>query len=291
MRFRHGGHVAAICAALIAAAASAPAETAPNRVVSGFLCTDEYVFRLAPRERIAALSYLAADTHPVVSTIAGKVRGIPLIHASAEDVLRLHPDLFVTYANTGVRMVANIRAAGVPVLEIPWANSLADVRRITRMLGDRLGARQRADALIVEMDADLAAARGHAVKPAVPTLIYEPNGYLTTGGVTDEILAAAGLRDVAGKVSLTRAGTLPVEAVLTDAPRLLILNDSPEAAPARADLVVRHPALAALSGRSLVVRSSLRPLLCAGPWSADIAGELATFGQKASLLARRRAGP
>jgi iron complex transport system substrate-binding protein len=159
------------------------------------------------------------------------------------------------------------------------------------MLGNKLGARQRAAALVAEMDAELAAARARAATPAVPTLIYEPNGYLTAGGVTDEILAAAGLHDVAGNVSLTRAGTLPVEAVLSDAPQLLILNDSPEAAPARADLVVRHPALAALSSRSLVVRASLRPLLCAGPWSADIAGELASFGQRASLLAQQRAGP
>ncbi|HEY4112715.1 MAG TPA: ABC transporter substrate-binding protein [Rhizomicrobium sp.] len=289
MRLKHACHVFALLTILNAA--SVAADQAPKRIVSGFLCTDEYVFRLVPRERIAALSYLAADTHPVVSTIANKVKGIPLIHASAEEVLRLHPDLFVTYENTGVRMVANIRAAGIPVLQIPWAESLADVRRITRMLGDRLGARQRAAALIAEMDAKLAAARSRAASPDVRTLIYEPNGYLTAGGVSDEILAAAGLRDVAGKMSLTRAGTLPVEAVLSDAPQLLILNDSPEASPARADLVVRHPALAALSGKSLVVRLSLNPLLCAGPWSADIAGKLASLGQQASLLARRRAGP
>jgi len=75
MRGLHGWHAFVLAAAFLMAA---PAFAAPQRIVSTFLCTDEYVFRLVPRAHIAALSYLAADTHPVVSTIADKVKGIPL---------------------------------------------------------------------------------------------------------------------------------------------------------------------------------------------------------------------
>src|SRR6476659_9562991 len=168
MRLPHGSHAALLAAALWAALPGMAADkqaVLPKRIVSAFLCTDEYLFRLVPRGRIAALSYLATDTHPIVSTIARLAKGIPSIRASAEQILALHPDLVVTYQNTNVRQTQLLRAAGVPVLEVPWAQSLADVRRITRMLGVRLGASARADALVRRMDIELAQARGKANLP------------------------------------------------------------------------------------------------------------------------------
>lgn len=295
MRFPNATYAAAFAAAiLMGSAAAAPAgggAAEAERIVSAFLCTDEYVFRLVPRSRIAGLSYLSADTHPVVSTIAGQVKGIPLIRASAEQVLALHPDLVVTYENTNVRQTQLLRAAGVRVLEVPWAQSLADVRRITKMLGKKLGMPARAETLLKQMDSELAIARAAAPRPAVRTLVYEPNGYATGGGVTDEILSAAGLQNIGTGGHLTRAGTLPVENVLTLAPELLILNGENEREPARADLVLRHPALRALGGGTLVARASLVPLLCPGPWSVQVAPELASWGRKARALAAQHRGP
>ncbi|HSC19280.1 MAG TPA: ABC transporter substrate-binding protein [Rhizomicrobium sp.] len=295
MRFANATYAAAFAAAIqMGAAAAAPAgggATDAKRIVSAFLCTDEYVFRLLPRARIAGLSYLSADIHPVVSTIAGQVKGIPLIRASAEQVLTLHPDLVVTYENTNVRQTQLLRAAGVRVLEVPWAQSLADVRRITMMLGAQLGAGARSEALLKQMDSDLARAHAEGSRPAVRTLIYEPNGYATGGGVTEEILSAAGLQNIGTGGHLTRAGTLPVENVLTLAPELLILNGGSERAPARADLVLRHPALRALGSGTLVARTSLVPLLCPGPWSVSVAPELAAWGRKARTLAAQHRGP
>jgi iron complex transport system substrate-binding protein len=295
MRFANATYAAAFAAAiLMGAAAAAPAgggATDAKRIVSAFLCTDEYLFRLVPRARIAGLSYLSADTHPVVSTIAEQVKGIPLIRASAEQVLALHPDLVISYENTNVRQMQLLRAAGVRVLEVPWAQSLADVRRITEMLGAQLGARARAQALLQQMDGALAKARAGPPHPAVRTLVYEPNGYATGGGVTDEILSAAGLENIGTGGHLTRAGTLPVENVLTLAPELLILNGENEQQPARADLVLRHPALRALGSGTLVARTSLVPLLCPGPWSVSVAPQLAAWGRRARALAAPHRGP
>jgi|SRR5947207_2680310 len=295
MRRPHGSHVAALFAALLlilpASAARRPAPERPRhpRIVSTFLCTDEYVYRLVPRDRIAALSYLAGDTHPVVSTIGDRVQGIPLVHASAEEVLALKPSLVITYSKTNARLKQALEKAHEAVLEVPWAQSLADVRRITRMLGARLNAKERAVALIVEMDARLVSARLQSPRRPVRTLIYEPNGYATASGVSDEILAAAGLRNVAESLHATRSGTLPVEAVLAARPELLILNSENDSQPARANLVQRHPALSALNGHSYIVRMPLTPLLCPGPWSADVAGTLARLGQTAQALGRQRA--
>jgi iron complex transport system substrate-binding protein len=278
MRLKHGCHVACLAVALLGAGA---ANAAPQRVVSTFLCTDEYVFRLLPRARIAALSYLSADRHPVVSTMADKVQGIPLTRGSAEEVLALHPDLVVMVQGTNLRLKAHLIETGIPFLEIPDANSLAQIRDVTRELGAALGEPQRAADLITQMDRELADAAHQAPRPPVSALIYEPNGYANSGGVSDEILRIAGMSDAATHLKQTRQGTVPVETLIASPPRVLILNGEREATPTRADLVLQHPALRALDARTLIARTSLTPLLCPGPWSADVAAPLAELARKA----------
>jgi iron complex transport system substrate-binding protein len=250
-------------------------------VVSLLVCTDEYVFRLEPRERIAALSYLAADRHPVVSTIADDVKGIPLIRQSAEAVLALHPDFVVTYQYVNQKLHAVLAAAGIPVYDVPLANSFTDIRKITHDLGDALGQRARADALVAEMDRKLATARAHAPSPPVSTLIYEPNGYVTGDGVTNEVLTVGGMRNAGPLMHQARNGTVPVEMIAYAPPELLVLNDAREATPAHADLLLRHPALAALQNRTEVAHLSLTPLLCPGPWSADSVAPLEALALRA----------
>jgi iron complex transport system substrate-binding protein len=268
-----------------------PAIAAPQHIVSTFLCTDEYVFRLVPRERIAALSFLAADTHPVVSTIRDRVNGIRLTHGSAEDVMSLNPDLVVMYRGTNPRLKAQLMEAHIPFVEAAWANSLADVRAVTRDLGAALGVPQRATAMIAQMDEKLAAASSVALRPPVRTLIYEPNGYANSGGVSDDILRAAGLVDMAARMGQTRLGTIPVEAVVASPPELLVLNAQHEGAPSRGDLILRHPALRALPASTLVANVVLTPLLCPGPWSVDVAAPLVRLGRAARKLASASRGP
>jgi iron complex transport system substrate-binding protein len=286
MRRTHGW-VAACLASLILGLG--PAASAPRRVVSTFLCTDEYVFRLVPRDRIVALSFEATDRFPVVSTIADAAHGMTAIRPSAETVLTLKPDLVVMYAYTMPELHAALMRSGTPFLDVPWANSLADVRRITTMLGGKLGARDRAAALLKDMDAKIAAARRAAPHPPVRTLIYEPNGYASSGGVTAEIMTLSGLLDGAPGMKLTRLDTLPVESVIAHAPELLILSGDRHAANSRADLVQHHPALRALEGRSFVAWTKLTPLLCPGPWSLDAAEAFTSLGKQARMVANRQA--
>jgi len=230
-----------------------PAFAAPQHVVSTFLCTDEYVFRLVPRERIAALSYEATDRNPVVSTIADRARGIRTIHPSTETVLSLAPDLVVMYAGTNPRLHLNLKKLGIAVLDVPWANSLADVRTITTMLGEKLGAPGSAKEMLAGMDRKIAAARA------------------------------------APQTRLTRMGTLPVEAVIAAAPELLILGGEERSGSARAYMILHHPALKALKGKTYMEHAVLTPLLCPGPWSLDAAETFGNLARKTRALAPMKA--
>ena len=280
MRKLHGW-VAATLTALILS--TNPTASAPRKIVSTFLCTDEYVWRLVPHEDIAALSFEASDRQPVVSTIADAVTraGTPTIRPSAETVLPFKPDLVVMYAGTMPQLHAQLVRTQVPVLDVPWANSLVDVRNVTKMLGEKLGAPDRAAQMLAEMDRKIADAKARALRPPVKTLIYEPNGYSSTGGMTDEIMTLAGLRNVASDLSPTRLSTLPVETVIARAPELVILSGDPREQNARANLVQHHPALRALDGRSETAWTQLTPLLCPGPWSLDAAAKFEKLGEAA----------
>jgi len=283
------GNRALIIFAIAALSYAAAAAASPHRVVSTFLCTDEYVFRLLPRARIAALSFEAGDRHPVVSTIADHVGGIAQIHPTTETVLNLHPDLVVMYQGTMPRLHENLSALGVPILDVPWANSIADIRKTTHWLGEKLGAQERAAALLDRMDAKLAAARRLADQPAVRTLLYEPNGYASAGGVTDEMMMLAWLLNATPSLHPTRAGTVPVETVIAASPELLIFRGEQGAPASQAELVQHHPAFATLAGRTLSVRASLIPLACPGPWSADAALTFVDLAAKARALAKAHA--
>ncbi len=263
--------------ALVLAAVLAPAAlAAPKRVVSTFLCTDEYVFRLLPRERIAALSYEATDRHPVVSTVADKAKGIPVIHPDTETVLALHPDLVVMYAGVNRRLRDNLKRQGIAVLDVPWADSIADIRKVTTMLGAAFGARDKAAAMLATMDRDLAAARARAPHPPVRTIFYQPNGYAQTSGYAKDIMSVAGLEDVApASLASNGTGTLPVETVVKLAPELLVLGGEEKSGSARAYQILHHPAFAALKGRTLARHAVLTELMCPGPWSTGAAGTFA----------------
>lgn len=241
-----------------------------------------------PRDNIAALSYEATDDRPVVSTIADAARGIRAIRPDTETVLNLKPDLVVMYAGVNPRLRDNLKRLHIAVLDVPWANSLDDIRRITSMLGRAFGASDRARALVAEMDRKLDAAKRRAPRPSVTALRYEPNGYVGSGAYVDEIMRAAGLVNVAPKLGPNRAGALSVEHVVAKAPELLILGGDGAKDTALAYLVQHHPGLKALQGRMRTEAARLNSLLCPGPWSADAAATFADLARKTRKLAPSR---
>jgi iron complex transport system substrate-binding protein len=123
----------------------------------------------------------------------------------------------------------------------------------------------------------------------VRTLLYEPNGYASAGGVTDELMTLAGLANASPTLRPTRAGTVPVETVVASAPELLIFSGEQGVPASQAELMQHHPAFSALAGKTLSVRASLIPLACPGPWSADAALTFAELATKARALAKAHA--
>jgi len=241
----------------------------PARIVSMNVCTDQLVLTLVEPERVASVSYLAAD--PRTSGIADRVQALHLNHGVAEEIVALKPDLVVT-ANFGFRpTVAVLRTLGYPILELHMAESFADIKANLRALGKAVGEGTRAEQIITTMDEQLGllSYRGDRTPPLF--VKYDVNGW-TTGqnSLITEIVHRAGFHTPGDRLGLTDARRLSLEQLLELNPPLIALGAPWDDPPALASESFRHPALAALLKRSRVIHVAEPLWICGTPRSLEV---------------------
>ncbi|MDR2562110.1 MAG: ABC transporter substrate-binding protein [Holophagales bacterium] len=123
--------------------------SAPKRVVSQAIGTDDILLALAEPSQIAALSHLAHD--PLYAPDAKSAKKIPTLKgSSAEDILRFKPDLVLMASFSPPDSVAVLKRAKVKLYIMEKYETLEDVYECLRQVGDLLGQRKKADKLIAE---------------------------------------------------------------------------------------------------------------------------------------------
>ena len=257
-----------VALALIAAPA---AEAKPQRIVSTNVCADQLALLLAP-ERVVSVSFNAADPH--ISNFAAQAKAIPVNAARAEEIVLLHPDLVLGDVYEGVRVTRFAEISGIPVQIVGAGTSIEDVRKIIRDAARALGESERGEIAIAAMNKRLSAIKQDGLD--IRTLVYEPNGITSGNGtLTQELLTAAGLHNLAPELMSGSYGAVPLELVISAAPDLLILDDAYGGGSSNAQRLLRHPAFRVLSERTRVTSIPSRLWLCPGPWSADAVERLA----------------
>ncbi|MBJ7416285.1 MAG: ABC transporter substrate-binding protein, partial [Niveispirillum sp.] len=274
-----------LCVAMMAALSPNAAKAGPVRVVSLNLCTDQLALALLPRDRIAALSFLAAD--PGLSALSEQVGSIPLLQGLAEEVLPLKPDLVLVGTYTTRPTVALLRARGVAVMEVGLVNDFDGIRAQIRTIAAALDVAAKGEELIARMDATLATAAPSAADARRLRVLSLAPGAFTAGAGTlsDAVMRAAGLTNYAADKGLNGYGYLPVETVAADPPDLLIANSDEKGYPSLNGQMLTHPAL------TRAVPATARPTVpgklwtCGGPFTADAVALLAAARNR--LLSNR----
>lgn len=267
-----------VLAGLVLAGAQTRAEPdgagAPRRIVSINICGDLLALTLAPRERVASVTFLAAD--PDWSPAASLAAGVAINHGSAEEVLPLQPDLVLAGRYAARETIALLERLGYPVLELDIARSLDDARAQIRAAAAAMGVPEAGEAMIADLDARIGALRPRVDGPRPLAVVYGPNGYtLGPRSLSGALVALAGFDNLAARSGILGVGTLSMEALVLAAPDLVIMESAASHAPALATLMLDHPALARLRQRAAVVEIP-RPLWsCPGPWLADALERLA----------------
>lgn len=265
----------ALLVAGIPAARSEDAPSIPRRIVSLNLCTDQLLADLVPRESIAAVSFLATDRS--LSAAARSLEGLKQVRGTAEEVLALQPDLVIAGEYTTGPTVDLLRRLGVNVLVVPLASDFDGMKETLRTLGKATGSLPRAEEMIADFDARLAAAR--SVVPARPTAVaYQVNSLASGAGtLLDAALDAAGFRNIARDAQLGPAGRLPLEELVAAPPDLIVLaNAADDFKTVLADNL-RHPAFQALLAKRPHVHLPMPLWMCATPRIADAVELLASM--------------
>ncbi len=187
------------------------ADAKPGRVISLDYCADQFLLGMLPASRILAVS---PDADKAFSYMRERAAGVTMVRPHAEDVLSLGPDLVVRSYGGGPRIASLLARAGIDVLQLPYAENLADIRNATLTIADALGVPERGVEMVAEFDRRLAAIALDD-EPRV-ALYMTPTGVTSgPGTLVHEMLRAAGLRNFETKPGWR---SLPLERLAYEQP-------------------------------------------------------------------------
>ena len=230
-----------VIVAMLAALAPAAANAAPpRRIVSLNLCADQFLLALADPGQIAGLTRNAVD--PELSAAAAKAKGFHILGNSAEEIIAIDPDLIL---GTPGRRSGPIAGRDPAILDLPPAESYGAILAQIRQVAAAVGHPARGAALIAQMD------RALARLPRAPdgrvAAYYQRRGYLTgTGTLMDELMARAGLVNLAGRLGKPALSQLSLEELIAARPDYLIVESATARVMDQGTEMLHHPILAAI---------------------------------------------
>jgi iron complex transport system substrate-binding protein len=271
--------------AFASGAALAQAASGPQRIVSLDLCADQLLIELAEPQRIAAVTFMAAD--PALSAIWQKAKGLPITRGAAEDVLRHRPDLILVGPFGVAPTVGLLRRLKANVAVVPMASDLEGVRAAVRAVAAAIGEEAKGEAMIGAFDRRLARIKPALAASAPTAVIYQVGGQtLGAGTLADAALTAAGFRNKASEYRLTRGGAVPLELLAAAPPDLIVLTSAADEYRTVVSDNLRHPVLATLRRQHASIELPWRLWLCGTPHIADAIVRLAQV--RAAIEAERR---
>lgn len=237
----------------------------PQRIVSMNLCVDQIVLDLVPRERLAGLSFLAAD--PTMSLLSDEAAGIASVQGTAEEILALEPDLVLAGEYTTGATVDLLRRLGRRVEVVPMASSFSQVREVVRRIAAFTGDTARGEELIADFDQRLQDVRTRAVAksagPVPRAVAFQVNSLASgEGSLVDEVLSEAGFANLARSARVGPGGRLPLESLISDPPDLIVRANSARDFRTVLGDNLRHPAFLYLEQSRPSVDMPMNEWLC-----------------------------
>jgi iron complex transport system substrate-binding protein len=244
------------CASAIslALAAAGAAAAPPRRAASLNLCTDELLLLLAAPDQVASVTHLAQS--PAETPLWRRARLYPRNDGSLVSVAALKPDLVLTMGGGARDRVGIARRLGIPVLDLPYPQSLADIEQAVTRSAAALGRPAQGLALVARIEALKRARPARSVDT-----IWLGGGGRTvpSTGLAAEWMALAGLRQ------RSLAGDrVPLETLLVRPPAVLLRSDYRAGQYSGEQRWLGHPLAArAKAGRTIVADGRL--WTCMGP--------------------------
>jgi iron complex transport system substrate-binding protein len=219
---------AALSLALPVAPGAAASAAPPARIASLNLTADEVLVEIVPVERIVGATAAAEDEG--MSNVIGRIpRGVPRFRkADLERLVALRPDLVIVSEYTDPDFLVLLEKSGLRAHRMAGLRSLAGCRAAILALGDAVGARARAEALVARYDASLRDLARRLQGAPRPRVLYWANG-MTAGADTaiGALVEAGGGRNVAAEIGVAGVSNIGSERAFTADPDVVLLGTWP----------------------------------------------------------------
>lgn len=263
--------------AMTVAAMASPALGQPSRVVSLNVCTDQLAMLIAGEGQLVSVSHLALD--PSVSAMAEAAREYAVNHGSAEEVFMMKPDLVLAGTYTTASTVNLLRKLGIRVEEFAPATSLENIREDIRRMGELLHRKQRAESILSDFDAELAALMAQPPTGKTVALYYANSDTSGGGTLVDAIVEIAGFENIGRQLGLVGTTRLSLEDLILADPDIVVLGGHRYSTPALAEANFSHPAFEAFMQGRIAVSVPPPVTICGGPVALEAARALRTAAQ------------
>jgi iron complex transport system substrate-binding protein len=253
---------------LISCGLLSAAHAAPS-VVSINLCTDQLLLNVAAADQILSLSWLAADSDE--SMLADAADQYPLNYGTAEEIMRLKPDIVVAGRYTNPYTKSLLRNLGFGVIEITPARSIADIEANLLLVGQAIDRLDAAQLIVAKMhDRIESLADAGSAGAGIPAVVIRPGGYtIERNSIAHDLLVLAGIEDRATAMGLDAWGSLSVETLLRADPQLLIVSSYKLDTASLANAWYSHPAIADLARQRPTIHMPVSYWSCGVPQSLD----------------------
>ena len=200
----------------VEASRTALSGNAPSGIVSIDYCADQMLLKLVDRRRIAGVSHeVELDREFSVPRAAG----LPRVRPDIESILKVNPAIVVKSYGGGPMLDAQLNKAGIKVVQLGYAATLADIGPQAMTTARALGTEAAGRDMVARLDSQLAPP---AKQDTSPSLLYVTPGGVTSGpgSMIDDMIRASGFRNYE-----TRAGwhNLPLEALTRDKPDAVLM--------------------------------------------------------------------
>lgn len=267
-------HLKAAACLWACASAASPADS-PSRIVSADLCADAYVFALADRDAIAAVSWQAGQT---VSAAPDWALDLPRANGEAGRLLALEPDL-VVFGPSGAGDAARfLDRAGIEHVSLQWGEDWSGVIVNLRAMGEALGEAERAEALVRALEVRRTAlARRAAQRSRQPSVFYlsVTGGAAGAGTLVDEAIRMAGGRNAAAGAGASGWLAADAEWAFRVDPDLIVTSYFIDGYATRNNTGAQHSAFRRLLANRPRIDVPAAVWSCAGPALMDAAEQIA----------------
>jgi ABC-type Fe3+-hydroxamate transport system substrate-binding protein len=201
------------------------------RIASLIPATTELLFAVGAGDALVGRTAWC-DYPPAAARVTNLGDGI---NPTLEAILAVRPDLVLLYNSAQNAAAADrLRGLGIPAVLLN-TDRLADVPRLSRLLGRLTGHERQADSIVAEFDRALAAASPPPLPthPKVLLLVWEqPPMTIGRGSFLSELVQRAGGENLFADVS-TSSGPVSIEAVSVRDPDLILTTAAGPASFAR----------------------------------------------------------